>query len=110
MNNNERLASLSRQEAEDSAVKQFTQLYNEVDEKHLDMPKLELALRNTFYAGMSYKEAVMKKEREDIKSYINGVEDMRDAADDIYSDCENGKEFFDKIWDKGCELIDEFNS
>lgn len=37
---------------------------------------------------------------------------IQEAEDtnDIYSNCENGLEFFNKIWDKGRELTDEFNS
>ena len=46
-----KLASLNEREAENMAVEQFTKLYNEIDEKDLDMSKLELALRNTFSAG-----------------------------------------------------------
>lgn len=63
----EKLASFSKQEAEDSAVKQFTELYNNLDEKDLDMTKLEVVLRNTFYAGTAWKEAVIEKEKENMK-------------------------------------------
>ena len=88
------------------AVEQFTKLYNEIDEKDLDMSKLELALRNTFSAGMVYKEAVMEKEKENTKSYENGVREMRDIAIDLDGD----DDFFDKVWDKATELIQGFNS
>ncbi|WP_321517458.1 hypothetical protein [uncultured Bacteroides sp.] len=84
-----KLASLNEQEAENMAVEQFTKLYNEIDEKDLDMSKLELALRNTFSAGTYYKEAVMDEEKERTKSYVNGIEEMRDAANDIYHDAED---------------------
>ena len=56
------IADLDRKTAEDLAVKQFTDFYNEVNEKDLDISKLELVLRNTFYAGAFWKEAVMKKD------------------------------------------------
>ena len=106
----EKLASLNEREAENMAVDQFTALYNEVDEKDLDISKLELALRNTFYAGMVYKEAVMEKEREkekaNTKNYEDGVNEMRDVAIDADGD----EDFFDKVWDKADELISEFNS
>ncbi|MBP1593038.1 MAG: hypothetical protein H6Q12_56 [Bacteroidetes bacterium] len=105
-----KLASLNEQEAENMAVEQFTKLYNEIDEKKLDISKLELALRNTFYAGMFYKEAVMEEEKERTKSYVNGIEEMRDAANDIYHDAEDWDEFFDKVWDKANELTSNFHS
>lgn len=105
-----KLASLSEREAENMAVEQFTKLYNEIDEKDLDMSRLELVLRNTFHAGMFYKEAVMDEEKKRTKSYVNGIEEMRDAANDIYSDAEDWEEFFDKIWDKARELTSKFDS
>ena len=86
-----KLASLNEREAENMAVEQFTKLYNEIDEKDLDMSKLELALRNTFSAGMVYKEAVMEKEKENTKSYENGVREMRDITIDLDGD----DDFFD---------------
>lgn len=101
-----KLASLNEREAENMAVDQFTKLYNEIDEKDLDMSKLELALRNTFYAGILYKEAVMEKEKENTKGYEAGVREMRDVAIDFDGD----DDFFDKVWDKAAELIQEFNS
>lgn len=102
----EKLASLNEREAENMAVEQFTALYNGVDEKDLDISKLELVLRNTFYAGMVYKEAVMEKEKANTKSYEDGVKEMRDVAIDADGD----DDFFDKVWDKADELISEFNS
>lgn len=105
-----KLASLNEQEAENMAVEQFTKLYNEIDEKELDISKLELALRNTFYAGMYYKEAVMDEEKERTKSYVDGVKEMRDAANDIYTDDEDWDGFFDRTWDKAELLISNFNS
>ena len=101
-----KLASLNAREAENMAVEQFTKLYNEIDEKDLDMSKLELALRNTFSAGMVYKEAVIEKEKENMKSYKDGVLEMRDVAIDFDGD----DDFFDKVWDKATELIQKFNS
>ena len=101
-----KLASLNEREAENMAVDQFTKLYNEIDEKDLDMSKLELALRNTFSAGMVYKEAVMEKEKENTKGYEAGVREMSDVAIDFDGD----DDFFNKVWDKAAELIQEFNS
>ena len=101
-----KLASLNEREAENMAVDQFTKLYNEIDEKDLDMSKLELALRNTFSAGMVYKEAVMEKEKENTNGYEAGVREMRDVAIDFDGD----DDFFNKVWDKAAELIQEFNS
>ncbi len=101
-----KLAFLNEREAENMAVDQFTKLYNEIDEKDLDMSKLELALRNTFSAGMVYKEAVMEKEKENTKGYEAGVREMRDVAIDFDGD----DDFFNKVWDKAAELIQEFNS
>ena len=103
-----KLASLSKKEAENMAVEQFTRLYNEIDEKHLDMSKLELALRNTFSAGISYIDAVVEREKEEdqTKGYEDGIKEMRDLALDF----EGEDDFFDKVWDGAFELIRKFNS
>ena len=58
MEEKKQLSSLSEREAENAAVEQNTRLYNEIDEKELDMSKLELVLRNTFRAGIYYKKAI----------------------------------------------------
>lgn len=104
--NMEKLALLEKKEAEDVAVKQFTDMYNKVDQKELDITKLELVLRNVFAAGAWWKEAVMTKEFEAYKKYEDGVREMRDAAIDFDGD----DDFFDKVWDKAGELMTGVNS
>lgn len=104
----DRLALLEKKDAEDMAVKQFTNMYNEANEKELDISKLELVLRNTFAAGAWWKEAVMSKEYKSRKSYVDGLRDMFDAAEDIYDDVENSNDFCDELLSKKKDL--EFES
>lgn len=59
------LAELDKETAESMAVEQFTDLYNEVEEKDLDMSKLELVLRSSFTAGVLWERSVIEKENEE---------------------------------------------
>jgi len=87
------LAEYDRKTVTDMAVEQFTKLYNEVNEKNLDMTKLELALRNTFNAGVQWADAVNEREAKGRKSYEDGLKEMRDKALDAFLDCEGYDEF-----------------
>ena len=91
------LAELDRRAVTDMAVAQYTNLYNEVDEKNLDMTKLELVLRNAFGAGVQWADAVHEKETEGRKTYEDGLEEMRDKALDAFLDCEGYDEFDDAL-------------
>ena len=88
-----KLAELDRRTVTDIAVAQYTNLYNEVDEKNLDMTKLELVLRNAFGAGVQWADAVHEKR----KTYEDGLEEMRDKALEAFLDCEGYDEFDDAL-------------
>ena len=89
----EKLALLEKREAEDMAVNQFTDMYNTVNEKELDISKLELIIRNVFAAGALWKGAVMAKEYASHKTYEDGLNEMRDKAMEAFLDCEGYDEF-----------------
>lgn len=57
MNNNITLADMDRNTAENEAVRMFTDLYNKIDEKTLDITKIEFIIRNVFGAACKWKEA-----------------------------------------------------
>ena len=101
------LADMDRQSAENEALRMCTELYNRVDEKTLDVTKLELVLRNMFGAACQWKEAVAEKESKSRKSYIDGLENMFDASADNHE--EDYDQFFSNIWDAKGNLIEEFN-
>lgn len=104
------VTSLNELEAENIAVQQFIKIYNETDEKNLDIPKLELVLRIMFHAGIYYKEAVMNQKIKKIsKNCVNAIEQLRDFSNEIHSDTENSLDFFDKIMVKADELASKFN-
>lgn len=104
------LALLSEEEAIVSAVKQFTDLYDNTNEKDLDMTKLELVLRNTFYAGMYYQQAIDESE----PGYKDGLDDLRGKATDLILELDieedYADEFFEKIVDAEEELRNQFIS
>lgn len=75
-----KIAVLNKQEAMSIAVKQFSELYEKVDEKDLDISKVELVISNAFSAGVIYKEAVVEKTISEQKTYLDGLQDMYDAA------------------------------
>ena len=100
----DKLAQLDKKAAEDMAVEQFTNTYNKINEKDLDISKLELVLRNTFAAGTWWKEAVMNQEAKSRKSYADGLKDMFDAAEDLYGDVENWSDFYDELLSKKKDL------
>ncbi|MGL5228758.1 MAG: hypothetical protein ACRC77_11300 [Bacteroidales bacterium] len=106
----EQLALLSEEEATVSAVKQFTDMYNEVDEKDLDMTKLELVLRNTFYAGMYYQQAINESD----PGYKDGLDDLKEKATDFILDLDieehDVDKFFEQIADATEELHNDFLS
>ena len=103
MSTSVQLAELDKKTAEDMAVKQFTDLYNEVKERDLDISKLELVLRNTFYAGTLWQKEVIKKETEVNKTYAEGLEDMFDAAESLYGRVDNYSEFYNEL------LVEKYN-
>lgn len=53
------ISKLTRKEAEDEAVKQFTRLYNNTNERDIDMSKLEFIIRNAFGAGVYYEKSIL---------------------------------------------------
>ena len=104
------VTSLNELEAENIAVQQFIKIYNETDEKNLDIPKLELVFRIMFHAGIYYKEAVMNQKIKKIsENCVNAIEQLRDFSNEIHSDTESNLDFFNEIWDKADELASNFN-
>ena len=101
------LADMDRKTAENEALRMCTDLFNRVDEKSIDMTKLELALRNMFGTACQWMGDVAKKESKSRKSYIDGLEDMFDASADNHE--ERYDHFFSNIWDAKENLIEEFN-
>lgn len=105
-----KLALLSEEEATVSAVKQFTELYDNTNEEDLDMTKLELVLRNTFYAGMYYQQAINESD----PGYKNGLDDLAEKVKNLILELDieeyNVDEFFEQIDDAIEELHNDFLS
>lgn len=106
MDKNTALADMGRKAAENEALRMCTELYNRVDEKTLDVTKIELVLRNMFGAACQWKEAVAEKEFENRKSYEDGLKDMLDAAIDNHD--ESFCTFMEKAESAKDELINNF--
>lgn len=62
-----KIAELDRKTAENEALKQTMDLYNNSNPKDLDIPVLELALRNAFGMGVMWMEAKNGVNEKDLK-------------------------------------------
>lgn len=100
------LALLSEEEATVSAVEQFTDLYDQTNEKDLDMSKLELVLRNTFYAGMYYQQAINESD----PVYKDGLDDLKEKATDFILDLDIEEHDVDKFFDQITDAIEELHN
>lgn len=77
------LLALSKEEACAVSIEELTELYNETNEKDLDMPKLEFILINAFgngvyWANLKHKKEItqLKEEQEQLKDYIADLEEQ----------------------------------
>lgn len=67
-----KIAESDRKTAENAALKQCTDIYNNTNPKDVDMPVLELALRNSFGMGVMWTDARNKvNEKELKKKYVD---------------------------------------
>lgn len=70
--NDKIIAELDRKTAENAAVGQCTDLFNTSNPKDLDIPVLELTLRNAFGMGVKWMEVISSvKELELKKKYVD---------------------------------------
>jgi len=69
------LLSMSKEEARTESIEQLTELYDRLDEKDLDITKLELVLHNAFEHGVYWSNLKHKQELEieNKKSLDSGV-------------------------------------
>lgn len=87
------IAELDRKTAEDMVVEQLTEFFNKSNQNDLDMPVMELVIRNAFGMGATWKEEVIDKQNSHKKTYENGLSDMREIALSSFLDCEGYDEF-----------------
>ena len=102
------LKDMDRKTAEDESLKMCTDLFNRVDQNSIDIPKLELALRNMFDAACQWKDALAGYEAKGIKSYEDGLDDMLEASLDIYE--EDYDAFLCDAFDARNKLLDKFTN
>ena len=102
------LKDMDRKTAEDESLRMCTDLFNRVDQNNMDIPKLELALRNMFGAACQWRDALASDETKSIKSYEDGLSDMFEASLDSHDGCYDT--FLCDAFDAKNKLLDEFTN